>query len=160
MAGGTQDLTHDFTLDDQLCFAAYSASRALTQAYREGLHEVGLTYTQYLVMLLLWEEPTLPMGTLSQRLHLDSATLSPVLKRMAGDGFVTRQRSAEDERVVEVTITATGARLRSSVREVQREVERTTGLSADELAELRSELHRVADTLRGASEDLREAGSR
>lgn len=143
--------TPDFTLDDQLCFAAYSASRALTHAYREKLREVGLTYTQYVVMLLLWEEATLPMGAISAHLHLDSATLSPVLKRMAAEDLLTRRRSTEDERIVEVTITPAGSRLRPAVREIQREVEQATGLAPHELAGLRSELHRVAETLRSAT---------
>lgn len=138
----------DFTLDDQLCFALYTASRAMTSAYRDGLSRHGLTYTQYVVLLLLWEHGSLPMGRLCERLHLDSATLSPLLKRMEGQGLVTRRRSPDDERVVEVTCTAAGHELRDGVRLVQAEVEHATGLTREELVIMRDDLHRMAARLR------------
>jgi MarR family transcriptional regulator, organic hydroperoxide resistance regulator len=138
----------DFTLDHQLCFALYAASRAMTAAYRQGLSRAGLTYPQYVVLLLLWEHGSLPMGQLCQRLHLDSATLSPLLKRMAAQGLITRSRSPADERAVEVTCTAAGHELRGRARVVQAEVELSTGLSGAELAAMRTDLHRVAARLR------------
>lgn len=138
----------DFTLDDQLCFALYNASRAVTAAYRTGLAPLGLSYTQYVVLLLLWEQGSLPMGVLCERLHLDSATLSPLLKRLEARGLVTRERRVADERVVDVTCTAAGHALREPVRAVQADVEAATGLGAGELAALREELARVADRLR------------
>ncbi len=138
----------DFTLDDQLCFALYNASRAVTSAYRVGLAPLGLSYTQYVVLLLLWEHDSLPMGTLCERLHLDSATLSPLLKRLNARGLVTRERRTDDERVVDVACTPAGHALRDDVRAVQADVEAATGLSADELATMRDDLHRVADRLR------------
>jgi len=141
----------DFTLDDQLCFALYTASRAMTSAYRARLSRVGLTYTQYVVLLLLWEHDSLPMGQLCERLHLDSATLSPLLKRMAGQRLVTRTRSADDERIVEVTCTTAGHQLRDHVRTIQAEVEVSTGLSGEELATMRADLHRLAARLRDRS---------
>ncbi|MDN5860004.1 MAG: MarR family transcriptional regulator [Pseudonocardia sp.] len=138
----------EFTLDDQLCFALYSASRAMTAAYRDGLARLGLTYTQYVVMLLLWEHGTLSMSRLGERLHLDSATLSPVIKRMATQRLVTRRRSAHDERNVEITCTSTGHALRDRVRAVQAAVEQRSGLSGGELATMRADLHRLAARLR------------
>lgn len=137
-----------FTLDDQICFALYTASRAMTSAYRDGLDQLGLTYTQYVVLLLLWEHDSLPMNQLGERLHLDSATLSPLLKRMARRHLVTRRRSPDDERIVEITCTTAGHELRDRVRVVQAQVERSTGLSGRELATMRADLHRLAARLR------------
>ena len=138
----------DFTLDEQLCFALYSASRAMAGAYRDRLAQVDLTYTQYVVLLLLWEHHSLPMGQLGDRLHLDSATLSPVLKRMAARRLITRTRSTRDERTVEITCTDGGYAVRDRVRAVQSEVQRNTGLSTDDLVGLREDLHRLAHRLR------------
>src|SRR3954452_18550846 len=110
------------TLDRQLCFALYSASRAMTAAYRPVLTEMNLTYPQYLVMLVLWEAAharsnqeaaharsdqgggRITVGQLGERLQLDSGTLSPLLKRLEGNGFVQRERSRDDERLVDVTL--------------------------------------------------------
>src|SRR5687768_18184170 len=86
------------TLDDQLCFALYAASRAVTARYRPMLEELGLTYPQYLVMMLLWEQDNQTVGQLGARLALDSGTLSPLLKRLTAAGLVTRHRRVEDER--------------------------------------------------------------
>ena len=94
----------DLRLDAQLCFALYAASRATTAAYREPLAELGLTYPQYLVLLVLWEEEGLSVKEIGQRLHLDSGTLTPVLKRLEEAGFVRRRRDAQDERQVRVEL--------------------------------------------------------
>lgn len=146
----------DFTLDEQLCFAIYSASRAMTAAYRVGLAPLALTYTQYAVLLQLWEDDVVTMGLLSDRLHLDSATLSPVLKRLAAMGLVERRRSRADERVLDVHCTAAGHALRDRVRAVQVEVEQATGLAPDELATMREDLHRLARLLRDYGQDARQ----
>src|ERR1700760_184097 len=95
-------------LQEQLCFAAYTASRALTGRYRTGLDEIGLTYSQYLVMMALWEHGPVTMGFLCQELHLDSGTLSPLLRRLEALGRLTRHRRPADERTVEVAPTAEG----------------------------------------------------
>jgi DNA-binding MarR family transcriptional regulator len=94
-------------LDLQLCFALYSASRAVTRTYAPLLAEAGLTYPQYVTLLALWEDParSRSVGELGERLHLDSGTLTPLLKRLAGLGYVTRARDASDERRVLVTLT-------------------------------------------------------
>jgi MarR family transcriptional regulator, organic hydroperoxide resistance regulator len=138
----------EFVLDDQICFALYSASRAMTSAYRAGLARLGLTYTQYVVLLLLWEHGSLPMGRLCERLHLDSATLSPLLKRMTAQKLITRRRLPDDERTVEITLTPAGRALRDGAAAVQAEVEEATGLAPGELAAVRTDLHRLAGRLR------------
>ena len=107
-------------LDRQLCFALYTASRAVVRAYGPLLEESGLTYPQYVTMLVLWEEPGRPrsVGELGERLHLDSGTLTPLLKRLAAMGYVTRSRDAEDERRVLVSVTAEGLALRDRLAAV------------------------------------------
>ena len=95
-------------LDHQLCFALYAATHALTRAYRAGLEQAGLTYTQYLVMLVLWEGDNVSVGTIAHRLELDSATLTPMLKRLETAGFISRKRNRDDERVVEIKLTKSG----------------------------------------------------
>jgi DNA-binding MarR family transcriptional regulator len=99
-------------LDDQLCFALYAASRAVTARYRPMLDAIGLTYPQYLVMMLLWEQDNQTVGQLGTRLALDSGTLSPLLKRLTAAGLVTRHRRVEDERSVSIALTDAGRALR------------------------------------------------
>ena len=100
-------------LDNQLCFALYSASLAMTKVYKPLLDEIGLTYPQYLAMLVLWEKDGLMVSELGERLHLDSGTLTPLLKRMEASGLVSRIRAVEDERRVHVTLTASGRKLKA-----------------------------------------------
>lgn len=98
-------MQHTLKLEHQLCFALYSACRAMNHAYTAVLEPLGLSYTQYLVLLVLWEEQRLTVGQLGERLGLDSGTLSPVLKRMEAARFVTKQRDPTDERVVQIGLT-------------------------------------------------------
>ncbi|MFD2078311.1 MarR family winged helix-turn-helix transcriptional regulator [Actinopolymorpha cephalotaxi] len=136
-------------LRHQVCFALYAASRAVTDVYRPILEELGLTYPQYLVLLVLWERDPDPatVKDLGAALELDSGTLSPLLKRLAAAGLVTRSRSVRDERVVEVALTAAGRALRDRVGEVPRQVAEATGLSEDELLSLRHTLTRITDAV-------------
>lgn len=97
-----------FKLEKQLCFALYEASRAAIDIYRPLLDELGITYPQYLVLLILWERGTCSVKEIGQLLHLDSGTLSPLLKRLEASGLITRQRRANDERVVDISLTSTG----------------------------------------------------
>lgn len=106
------------SLDQQLCFALYSASLAMNKLYRELLANLGLTYPQYLVMLVLWQHDDLRVSAIGTRLFLDSATLTPLLKRLEKAGLVTRTRDADDERSVRITLTAAGRALRRRAREV------------------------------------------
>ena len=140
-----------FTIDGQLCFALHSASRAMTACYRQGLEELGLTYSQYAVMLVLWKQEAVSMGSLCEQLHLDSGTLSPLLKRLEKQGRVTRRRRPEDERTLEIACTDEGRALREKARAVQGEVERVTGLDGVELAALREQLNDLAGRLRTAT---------
>ncbi|MCW7541238.1 MarR family transcriptional regulator [Aquabacterium sp. A7-Y] len=128
-------------LDNQLCFAVYSTSLAMTKLYKPLLDELGLTYPQYLVMLVLWEQDGLSVGALGERLFLDSGTLTPLLKRMEAGGWLTRTRAAEDERRVIITLTTAGRSLRKRAADVPRAVSCAVQCSFDEMTELRQRLH-------------------
>jgi len=134
-------------LDDQLCFALYSASRAVTAAYRPLLTELNLTYPQYLVLLVLWEEGRANVGRLCERLHLDSGTLSPLLKRLESVGYVTRERSTDDERRVEIVLTAAGKRLQARASCIPERLMAMSEMNPDELVSLRDAVLRLTDTL-------------
>ncbi|MET9711236.1 MarR family transcriptional regulator [Nocardiopsis alba] len=140
-------------LDQQLCFALYTASRALTGLYREILTDLGLTYPQYLVMLVLWEHDPLPVKELGRALSLDTGTLSPLLRRMEGAGLLTRSRGSEDERVVHVALTDEGARLRERARDIPHRVLCATGLPRDRVEDLRSLLDQVTRSVTGDTDD-------
>jgi DNA-binding MarR family transcriptional regulator len=105
-------------LDNQLCFALYSASLAMTKLYKPVLDALGLTYPQYLVMLVLWERDGLMVSELGERLFLDSGTLTPLLKRLEAAGLVARIRALDDERRVHVTLTAAGRKLKTRASKV------------------------------------------
>ncbi|WP_132430438.1 MarR family winged helix-turn-helix transcriptional regulator [Pseudonocardia endophytica] len=139
----------DLMLSEQLCFALYSASRAVVGCYRPLLEEIGLTYSQYLVMLVLWEHDTVDFGRLCGDLYLDSGSLSPVVKRLEANGLLTRHRRAADERTVEVRCTTQGRALRDEAVRVQRQVEEATGLSRDELVRMRDDLNALGARMRG-----------
>src|SRR6516225_10940666 len=109
-------------LDDQLCFALYAASRAVTQRYRPLLERVGITYPQYLVMLVLWEQGTTTVKGLADALQLDYGTLSPLLKRLAAAGYVERRRRDEDERSVEITLTQRGKTLKRKAADIPQQI--------------------------------------
>lgn len=124
-------------LDQQVCFALYSASRAITAAYRPLLAPLGLTYPQYLVMLALWEQAPRTVRELGTTLHLESGTLSPLLKRMEANGLITRTRSADDERQVFVGLTAAGVELRGRAQVVPEQLYTATGIAPETLVALR-----------------------
>ena len=100
-------------LDNQLCFALYSTSLAMTKLYKPLLDELGLTYPQYLTMLVLWEQDGLMVSELGERLYLDSGTLTPLLKRLETSGLISRVRAVEDERRVHIRLTAAGRKLKA-----------------------------------------------
>lgn len=134
-------------LDDQLCFALYTASRTVTAAYRPVLDELGITYPQYLVLLVLWEEGRCSVGHLGERLHLDSGTLSPLLKRLEAVGLVARQRSVDDERRVEVTLTPSGEQLEQRAACVPERLLASSEVSEADLAALRDALKTLVHQL-------------
>ncbi len=143
-----------FTLDEQLCVAIYNASRAMNSCYRPLLDKIGLTYSQYTVMLVLWETDQVALRDLGDVLHLDSGTLSPLLKRLEKQGFVSRRRDSDDERVLRVSLTDDGRDLRTQAKKVQAEVEAMTGLDRRDLVELREELNSLSASMRNASESI------
>lgn len=128
-------------LDLQVCFALYSAQLAMSKVYRKLLKELGLTYPQYLVMMVLWEQDRLSVSEIGERLFLDSATLTPLLKRLESMGLVLRKRSRPDERHVEVTLTESGRALRQQAETVPEAVLCASQCSPEELVHLRDELH-------------------
>lgn len=138
------------TLDEALCFALYSASRALTGFYRPRLDELGITYPQYLVLLALWERDGVSVGALSERLSLDYGTLSPLLKRLQAAGLVRRERRAEDERSVTVSLTEAGLALRARADCIPREVIAASGLDPTSFDELRETLQRLTAAVSAA----------
>lgn len=140
-------MTDYLTLDEQLCFRLYAASRAMTAVYRTKLERLGLTYPQYLVMLTLWERDGRSVGDLCEALLLDSGTLSPLLKRLEAAGLVERRRAAADERRVDIQLTEHGRELRSAARCLPTEMGEASGLSTDEVTQLRETLRRVTDSL-------------
>lgn len=105
-------------LDNQLCFALYSTSLAMTRMYKPLLDELGLTYPQYLAMLVLWERDGLMVSELGERLYLDSGTLTPLLKRLEASGLITRIRAVEDERRVHITLSAAGRKLKTKAAKI------------------------------------------
>ncbi|MBD0423238.1 MarR family transcriptional regulator [Streptomyces sp. TRM S81-3] len=137
-------------LDQQICFSLNAASRAFGGVYRVVLKDLGLTYPQYLVMLVLWEHGELPVKKLGEHLRLDSGTLSPLLKRLEAAGLVRRERSARDERSVRVRPTGEGVALRERAVEVPRRIAAATGFDLAELQDLRSRLERLTTALDGA----------
>ena len=139
------------SLDRQLCFALYSASRAMTAAYRPILGELNITYPQYLVLLVLWEEGRITVGRLGERLQLDSGTLSPLLKRLEANGFVRRERSVDDERIVEVALTPAGRRLERRAQCIPERLFSSTGLSQQDAADLRDAVRRLTDALNAST---------
>ncbi|ARF70845.1 MarR family transcriptional regulator [Streptomyces griseus] len=134
-------------LDHQVCFSLHAASRAFGGFYRQALKDLGLTYPQYLVMLVLWEDGPQPVKAIGARLHLDSGTLSPLLKRLEAAGLVRRERSREDERSVLIELTDEGARLRERALSVPRGVLAATGLSVAEVLGLQKVLGRLTAAL-------------
>ena len=139
-------------LDDQLCFALYAAQRAVTAAYRPVLEELGLTYPQYLVMLVLWERGETTVKELGAALRLDYGTVSPLLKRLESAGVVRRERAAHDERSVLVACTGRGEELRERAACVPGALLTATGLGTEEVARLREELWRLTERAHGAVE--------
>jgi DNA-binding MarR family transcriptional regulator len=130
-------------LDNQLCFLLYGASRAVTQMYQPLLEPLGITYPQYLVMLVLWEEDGASVRTLCDRLYLDSGTLTPLLTRLESAGLVRRERSAADARVVDIHLTTEGKKLKRTARAVPEALLCRLGLPLAELARVRGELKRL-----------------
>lgn len=137
-------------LDNQLCFALYSASLAMTRLYKPLLEKLDLTYPQYLVMLALWEHDGSTVSALGERLSLDSGTLTPLLKRLEASGLVARVRDVADERRVHITLTAAGRKLRRQAASVPACVLAATQCSMPELIQLTQQIQTLRERIKAA----------
>jgi DNA-binding MarR family transcriptional regulator len=147
-AGSAAPAQDEFlSLDRQLCFALYSASLAMTKLYRPLLGEFGLTYPQYLVMLALWERDADTVSGLGTRLHLDSGTLTPLLKRLEALGYVSRRRDSDDERRVLITLSPAGQALRSRASAIPRAMLRASGGAPADVAALTATIRDLRERL-------------
>jgi DNA-binding MarR family transcriptional regulator len=141
-------------LANQLCFAVYSTAHAFNRFYKPLLDKLGLTYPQYLVMLVLWEQDGLPVKEIGERLFLDSGTLTPLLKRLEAAGLLKRTRSKEDERQVIVALTAQGEALKEKARSLPLSILAASQCSVAELTALKSEIVSLREKLNAAAESI------
>ena len=142
-----------------LCFSLYTASRAVSQAYRAVLADKDLTYPQFLVLLSLHQSPVTTVGELGQAMHLDSGTLSPMLQRLEARGLIVRERRSADERVVDVSITDAGSQTFTDVSAEVDCLSDAYGVERGELADLLSRLHRISDNMTQLTASRRFAGT-
>lgn len=134
-------------LDNQICFAIYSTAHAFNRVYKPLLDRLGLTYPQYLVMLVLWERDDVPLKDIGERLFLDSGTLTPLLKRIETAGLIKRTRSSEDERQVLIALTPQGQALREKARTVPQSILAASACSIGELSAMKNEIVALRDRL-------------
>lgn len=134
-------------LDNQVCFALYSASNAMSRAYQPLLKALDLTYLQYIVMMVLWEEKEINVKALGAKTHLDSGTLTPLLKRLEVKGYVLRTRSIEDERVRVITLTPAGVELKEQAQTVPIEMLCLSKMNEDELKSLKAQCEQLLGNL-------------
>ena len=139
-------------LDNQICFAVYSAAHAFNRVYKPLLDRLGLTYPQYLVMLVLWESDGVPVKEIGERLFLDSGTLTPLLKRLELAGLIKRTRSTEDERQVLIGLTSQGHALKDKARAVPPSILAASECSVPELVAMKNEIVALRDRLNAAVE--------
>lgn len=139
--------TDMLALDNQFCFAIYSASLAMTKTYKPFLDKLGLTYPQYLVMLVLWQQDDVLVKSIGERLFLDSGTLTPLLKRLEASAFITRTRDDIDERQVRITLTKEGRALKKKAQDIPRQVLCASGQPQAALGNLRAQLSVIRDDL-------------
>ncbi|KEO84978.1 MarR family winged helix-turn-helix transcriptional regulator [Tumebacillus flagellatus] len=140
-------------LDNQLCFALYACTREVTRLYRPLLEELGLTYPQYLALLVLWEEGEATVKHLGERLFLDSGTLTPLLKRLESAGLLTRERSRADERVVIIRLTDAGRELKARASEVPHKLMCKSNLALDEYHRLKNEFNSLLQRLHALQDE-------
>ena len=146
----TTDTTAALLLDNQLCFALYSANLALNKLYRQLLAPLNLTYPQYLVMLILWERDDITVSEIGERLFLDSATLTPLLKRLESAGLIVRQRSRQDERQVAVTLSDDGRALQQQAQNIPQAVGCAAQCDTETLVALKQQLEQLRQQLHRA----------
>ena len=136
-------MTSSLRLDDQLCFPLYACAKEVVRQYRKPLEALHLTYTQYLVMMVLWEHGGMTEGELGERIYLESGTLAPLLKRLEKAGLIRRDRLESNERKLLLTLTDRGDRLREKVKDVPVAMQNCIPLSEQELNQLKALLHRA-----------------
>ncbi|WP_431037361.1 MarR family winged helix-turn-helix transcriptional regulator [Pseudomonas yamanorum] len=134
------DTCESLLLDNQLCFALHSTSLLMTKVYKPLLQALGLTYPQYLAMMVLWEEDGLTVGEISNRLLTDPGSLTPLLKRLEAEGLLSRTRSREDERVVVVELTDAGRALRDKAMDIPQCILGASGMGIEQLRKLQGDL--------------------
>jgi MarR family transcriptional regulator, organic hydroperoxide resistance regulator len=137
-------------LDNQICFAVYSTAHAFNRVYKPLLARLGLTYPQYLVMLVLWERDGVPVKDIGERLHLDSGTLTPLLKRLEAAELIKRTRNTEDERQVLIALAPQGQALREKARAVPQSILAASACSLSELSAMKNEIVALRDRLNAA----------
>lgn len=137
-------------LDRQLCFAIYACSREITKLYRPLLQDLGLTYTQYVTMLALWEEDNVSVNALGHKLYLDSGTLTPLLKKLETAGWIVRTRDKQDERSVVITLTESGTALREKAVAIPYKLACQLKATPEEGAALLDQVHTLLDRMRKA----------
>ena len=137
----------EMKLENQLCFPLYAAARSVTSLYTPYLKPLGLTYTQYIVFLVLWEKDGIPVGELGKRLMLDSGTLSPLLKKMRQAGYIEKRQSAEDERSFLITLTDKGRALQEQASEIPRKVGSCIAFSPEKAAQLYQLLYELLENI-------------
>ena len=130
-------------IENQVCFPLYAASRKIIKLYKPLLDEIGLTYTQYIAMMVLWEKKHLTAKEMGDTLSLDSGTLTPMLKRLEKDGLITRKRSCDDERSLEVALTKKGLMLRKKAADIPKKLRTCVTLSDEKLYQLYKLLHEI-----------------
>jgi MarR family transcriptional regulator, organic hydroperoxide resistance regulator len=138
-------------LEDQLCFTIYSAGHAFGRAYKPLLDPLGITYSQYLVLLVLWADDNRTVNSIGKALFLESSTLTPLLKRLQAQGLITRVRDVSDERQVRVQLTSAGKKLAQLARNIPKCLEKATAMSADALTRLRCDIEALRANLIAAS---------
>jgi DNA-binding MarR family transcriptional regulator len=148
----TNDANAALLLDNQLCFALHSASLAMTKVYKPHLDKLGVTYPQYLVLLVLWERDGLSVSDIGERLYLDSGTLTPLLKRLEAQGLVDRTRDPQDERRVVIRLTGRARALKEQAAGIPACILGATGCDVQELVRLVGEIKSMRDRLAGACE--------
>ncbi|WP_323718331.1 MarR family winged helix-turn-helix transcriptional regulator [Paracoccus aminovorans] len=140
-------MAHDLTLEDQLCFSLYATSMAINRLYKPLLDQLGITYPQYLVLSVLWEEDGRGVGAIATRLDLEPSTITPLVKRLEAAGLVTRTRRPDDERSVSVALTPRGAALKTESRCLGEALFTKAGMAAEEMIALNSKVRDLHDAL-------------
>ena len=141
----TSSLDEALKLGSQLCFPLYAASRKIINAYTPILKPLGITYTQFIVFMVLWESDNLAVGEIGARLHLDNGTLTPLLKKMEKEGYISRKRSPQDERTVIISLTKDGLKMKDKARDIPKKIKNCVNLSSEDAGELYRILYQLID---------------